>query len=96
MQRSRRHWRVLEWALFFNTHDSLLYHLPGMLGDTDTFLPAFALSGRPYDFRQVPHPPALPLIDRRQFNDSIVRAAMGRLVLSSRGCKSSATRCAAI
>jgi hypothetical protein len=60
-----RHWRVLEWALFLNTHSDLIYKLPGMLGDKDTFRAAFALAGAALEFRQSPHAPAMPLVDRR-------------------------------
>lgn len=68
-----RHWKALEWALFLNTHDRVVYTAPGMLGDKDTFRAAFALAGVGKEFRQVPHPPAMPLIDRLAHNNTEVR-----------------------
>jgi hypothetical protein len=37
-----RHWKVLEWLLFLNTHDTLTYSYS--MGDKDTFSVAFALA----------------------------------------------------
>jgi hypothetical protein len=47
-----------------NTHDSVVYRLPGMLGDKDTYRAALALAGALEDFQQVPHAPGLAVVDR--------------------------------
>lgn len=45
-----RHWRVLEWVLFLNTHSALTYSL--MHGDKDTFRAGFHLAGAADAFQQ--------------------------------------------
>lgn len=56
-----RYWKVLEWLLFLNTHDSLTYTYS--MGDKDTFRVAFALAGDAENYRASPLAPALPLVD---------------------------------
>lgn len=56
-----RYWRVLEWVLFLNTHDSLTYMYS--MGDKDTFRVAFALAGDSASYNASPLAPALPLVD---------------------------------
>lgn len=56
-----RHWKVLEWLLFLNTHDSLTYMYS--MGDKDTFRVAFALAGIGETYKASPLGPALPLAD---------------------------------
>ncbi len=67
-----RHWRALEYALLLNTHEEVVYRLPGVLGDKDTWRAAFALAGAGAAFRQAPHAPAIPVVDRR---GALARAA---------------------
>lgn len=55
----RRHWDVLEWLWFLNSHAELLYKY--MLGDKDTFEIAFMLAGKHQQFHRVPISPGVPL-----------------------------------
>lgn len=75
-----RHWQVLEWLLFLNTHDAVVYHREWMLGDKDTFRAAFALAGVVEEFRQVPHMPAIPTVDRRMLNVTEVSAGVAAVL----------------
>lgn len=61
-----RHWKVLEWALFLNTHAQLVYTLRGSLGEKDLYAPSFALAGEGKQFWQVPFVPSLPAVDLSQ------------------------------
>lgn len=61
----RRYWKVLEWLMFLNMHDIYVYS--HALGDKDTFRMAFLLAGYKNNYWQTPHPPALPLVDKKIF-----------------------------
>jgi len=54
-----RHWDVLEYLLFLNTHDKFIY--AHALGDKDTYRLAFTLAGKEMEYWQCPFAPALPL-----------------------------------
>lgn len=56
-----RHWDVLEYVLFLNTHDEFVYK--HVLGDKDTFRVAFSLAEKREDYWQSPFPPSFPLHD---------------------------------
>lgn len=56
-----RHWMVLEWLLWLNTRDEIVYS--EAYGDKDTFKAAFFLANRLEEFYQVPHPLGLGLYD---------------------------------
>lgn len=49
-----RHWEVMEWLLWLNTRDKVVYK--EAYGDKDTFKAAFYLAGRLEEFHQVSHP----------------------------------------
>ncbi len=55
----QRHWDVMEWLFFLNSHAELLYQ--HMLGDKDTFEIAFMLAGKHSQFHRVPISPGVPL-----------------------------------
>lgn len=56
-----KYWKVLEWLMFLNTHDSFVYRYT--MGDKDTFRVAFELAGISDEYFPSPFSPALPLVD---------------------------------
>jgi hypothetical protein len=58
----RRHADALEWALFLNTRDEVVYRAAH--GDKDTYRAAFALAGDPDGYAQVAQPLSLALARR--------------------------------
>lgn len=66
-----KHWDVLEYALFLNTHDEFVYK--HVLGDKDTFRVGFALANKTDDYWQSPYPPSFPLHDVGKREDQGVR-----------------------
>jgi len=59
-----RHWDVLEYLLFLNTHDSFTYS--NAMGDKDTFRVAFSMAGKSKDYWQCPFAPSIPLHDTHE------------------------------
>ena len=58
-----RHWQVMEWLLFLNTHNEFTYRYAH--GDKDTYRVAFELAGRGGDYLQVPQPLSVALQPNR-------------------------------
>lgn len=58
-----RHWEVLEWLLWVNSHGELVYRAG--YGDKDTFRLAFTLAGAAAKFQLCEHPPAVLLSNWR-------------------------------
>ena len=58
-----KHWDVLEILLLLNMHHNITYHVPGTLGDKDTFRVAFALAGKVREYYQVPIGPLFGMVD---------------------------------